>query len=128
MARAQTALETFARRQCYGLNEECDPRGNGDDDGRYSDQHCLLFVIGCRYLLVPASIVQVVHWPSVFTDSAYVFVSDANSFGQSAVCLLFRSSEHCVCVCVGYVFLFGIIAEIIICHPRTNRAEVRWAS
>ena len=107
VARAQTALEAFTRRQCYGLNKQCDARSNWYDDWRYSDQHCcLLFVIGCRYLLVPASIVQVVHWPSVFTDSAYVFVSDANSFGQSAVCLLFRSSEHCVCVCVCCICVF----------------------
>ena len=128
VTRAQTALEALARRQCYGLNKQCDARSNWYDDWRYSDQHCCSLLLGVDILLVPASIVQVVHWPSVFTDSAYVFVSDANAFGQSAVCLLFWSSEHCVCVCVGYVFLFGIIAEIIICHPRTNRAEVRWAS
>ena len=128
MARAQTALETFARRQCYGLNKECDPRGKGDDDGRYCDQHCCSLLLGEDILLVLATchLVQVVHRASVFTDSPYVFVSDANAFGQSTVCVPFESLKHCVCMCV--VGVFGIIAEIIISHPRTNRAEVQWAS
>ena len=131
MARAQTALETFARRQCYGLNKECDPRGKGDDDGRYCDQHCCSLLLGEDILLVLATchLVQVVHRASVFTDSPYVFVSDTNGLGQSTVRALFESSEHCVCVCVCVcvVGVFGIIAEIIISHPRTNRAEVQWA-
>ena len=88
----------------------------------------VVLLLGVDILLVLATchLVQVVHRASVFTDSPYVFVSDTNGLGQSTVRALFESSEHCVCVCV--VGVFGIIAEIIISHPRTNRAEVQWAS
>ena len=67
-------------------------------------------------VLATSHLVHVVHRPSVLTDPPYVFVSDANGLGQSTVCALFESSEHCVCVgvcvcvCVCVVGVFVLVS------------------